>query len=155
MSNKKSFSLSLTGLVISNEKLELGSLSITSDSDSDLADVINHTHYEESHHYTAESEAVAAKGRLDEKRIDTDTLLKLAPIGLQFAQQLFKAAADSNTLRHQQRLEEMQEKDRIEAEKHRRIQEAKGQPTVGEIVKAISESNGELVAELVKKVRGY
>lgn len=157
MSNKKSFTFTLTGLVISNEKLEIGNLSITSDKDSDLADVVNNVHNDNRivHQHTGESEAAAAKGRVEEKKLDTEALLKLAPLGLQLVQQLFKAASDSNTQRHNLRMQEMQEKDRLEAEKHRRIQESKGQPTVGEIVKAISESNGELVSEMVKKVRGY
>lgn len=155
MCNKKSFSMNLTGLLISGEKLELGSLSINVDSDSDLADVVNHYHDHEEHHHTGESQAAVEKGRIDEKKIDAELISKILPLGLTLIQSVIKANADDNLQRHQQRMAEMVEKDRLEAEKHRRIQESKGQPTVGEIVKAISESNGELVAELVKKVRGY
>lgn len=155
MSNKKSFSMNLTGLVISNEKLEIGNLSINLDKDSDLADVVNHYHDHEEHHHTGESQAAVEKGRLDEKKLDAELISKILPLGLTLIQSVIKANADDNVQRHNLRMQEMQEKDRLEAEKHRRIQEAKGQPTVGEIVKAISESNGELVEELVKKVRGY
>lgn len=64
--------------------------------------------------------------------------------------------AKNKTLVHQQRLEEMREADRIEREKHERIQASKTVPALDEkIVQAMSAVNADLVEQLKKAVRGY
>ena len=57
---------------------------------------------------------------------------------------------------HQNRIEEMQLADKLEREKHERIQSSKSQPGLDEkIVQAMSAVNADLVDKLKVAVRGY
>lgn len=157
MSNKKSFSLNLSGLIISNEKLEIGNLSINIDSDSDLPDQVTHNHIDRRvvHQHTAESEAAAAAGRVEEKKLDLETISKVIPLALTGLQAVLKASHDAAQQRHNLRMQEMAEEARLEAEKHRRIQESKGgKPmTPEQVMEAIKESNKQLLDKLTTSVR--